>query len=79
MVRPFVWATDRRRITAEQPPDERTLAPYLLRHVSVTTPAGGAWAVQLAAVHASTYLDQPYFVADLTLQPPAGAPRAVSC
>ena len=56
----------------EQPPGERSLPPYLLRHLSVTTPAGGAWTVRIAAVHSGTYLDQPYFVAELTLRPPAG-------
>jgi hypothetical protein len=57
----------------ELPPDERALPAYLLRHVSATTPGGGAWTVRVTAVHASRYLDQPYFVADLTLLPPAGA------
>lgn len=56
----------------EQSPTVASLPAYLLRHLSATTPAGTAWTVRVTAVRTSTYLDQPYFVADLTLLPPAG-------
>lgn len=57
----------------EQPPDQQTLPAYLLRHVSATTAEGSAWTVQVIAVQKCRYLDQPYFVAELTLMPPAAA------
>jgi len=49
------------------------LPAYLLRHVGAVTAQGRAWAVSVANVQATAYLDQPYFTAVLELVPPAGA------
>ena len=52
-------------------------ADYLLRHVAAESPGGVPWRVSVAGVREATYADHAYLVADLSLQPPAGAsPRA---
>jgi hypothetical protein len=56
----------------QQTPSLQALPAYLLKHLGAVTPQGAAWTVQFTAVHASTYLDQEYFVADFTLLPPPG-------
>jgi hypothetical protein len=54
------------------PPTTQSLAPYLLRHVAAASPQGADWVVRIAAVRASTYLEQPYFVAEVEFVPPPG-------
>jgi hypothetical protein len=56
----------------QQAPSVQALPAYLLSHLEAATPQGAAWTVQVTGVHASTYLDQAYFIADLTLLPPPG-------
>jgi hypothetical protein len=53
-------------------PSPDTLPAYLLQHVGARTPQGAAWTVAVGAVRETTYLDQPYLVAELRLLPPPG-------
>ncbi|HLA70747.1 MAG TPA: hypothetical protein VK624_04495 [Steroidobacteraceae bacterium] len=53
-------------------PTAGALPAYLLKHVGAATPQGEAFRVRVTAVRATTYLAQPYFVAELELVPPAG-------
>jgi hypothetical protein len=53
-------------------PTADALPAYLLKHVGAATPQGEAFGVRVTAVRATTYLAQPYFVAELELVPPAG-------
>jgi len=54
-------------------PTEAALPGYLLKHIAAATPHGAAWAVKVSSVHATNYLEQPYFTAELELLPPLGA------
>jgi len=49
-----------------------SLPAYLLRHLGAESRDGRAWRVAVEALRETTYLDHPYFVAQLSLSPPAG-------
>ena len=53
-------------------PSAVALPAYLLQHVGASTAQGAAWTIAVGAVRETRYLDQPYFVAELRLVPPAG-------
>lgn len=60
----------------EGPPTADSLPAYLLRHVGATTTQGAAWSVRVSSVRATSYLEQPYFEAELEFVPPPGhSPR----
>jgi hypothetical protein len=47
---------------------------YLMRHFAVETPDGVSWRMSIDRVREADYLEHPFLVADIRLQPPAGAP-----
>jgi hypothetical protein len=56
---------------AEQ--DSGSFATYLSRHLSVETPRGEAWKVEVRAARNTTYLDHAYLLAEVVMTPPEGA------
>ncbi len=54
-------------------PQTGDFAGYLLRHLAAQSPDGASWQVRVDGVRESSYVDHPYFVADVRLVPPAGA------
>jgi hypothetical protein len=55
-------------------PQTGDFADYLLRHLAAEAPDGTSWQVRVDGVREARYVDHPYFVADVRLVPPAGAP-----
>jgi len=53
-------------------PQTSGLADYLLRHLAAQSPDGASWQVRVDGVRETSYVDHPYFVADVRLVPPAG-------
>jgi hypothetical protein len=56
---------------AEQ--DSGPFAAYLSRHLSVETPQGEAWKIEVRAVRNTTYLEHAYLLAEVVMTPPDGA------
>ncbi len=54
-------------------PQTGGFADYLLRHLAAESPDGASWQVRVDGVREASYVDHPYFVADVRLVPPAGA------
>lgn len=53
-------------------PHGSSLADYLLRHLAAESPDGASWQVRIDGVREASYADHPYFVAEVSLVPPAG-------
>lgn len=53
-------------------PTADALPGYLLRHLGAATAQGAAWSVKVLNVRAVTYVDQPYFSAEVEFAPPPG-------
>jgi len=57
--------------TAAETPSE-PFARYLQRHLSVDTPEGAAWKVEVRSVRNVSYLEHAYLSTEVVMTPPAG-------
>lgn len=73
-VRAEYWVPESELEFARAADPDGSFPAYLLRHVAAETAAGARWRLAIDSVRETTYLGHPYFVAELTLAPPAGAP-----